>query len=207
MLMAGVGCQNKLAEENKKLWAQNQELQDRLSATDTRLRQAPDASQLAQLQSDVAARDKQIADLQDQLRKPAPGQNDPGIEGIQTSFDPSSGNMTVNVPGDVLFDSGKATLRSSARVTLNKIASALKSQYAGKKTFVDGHTDSDPINKSKDKWEDNLDLSAARARAVTQYLVSQGVSPGLVSPRAFGSSDPQGSKSASRRVEIVVQTR
>jgi chemotaxis protein MotB len=113
----------------------------------------------------------------------------------------------VNVPGDVLFDAGRATLKDSSKSTLNKIAGAIKKDYAGKHVFVDGHTDSDPITKTKGMWEDNLDLSAARARAVAQYLTSQGLAVKNVDTRAFGSTKPKKSKEASRRVEIVVATR
>src|SRR6185369_16182124 len=122
----------------------------------------------------------------------------------ETSFDKATGNMTVNVPGDVLFDAGRATLKDSAKSTLNKIAGAIKHDYAGKHVFVDGHTDSDPITKTKGMWHDNLDLSAARARAVAGYLTSQGLKQGTVDTRAFGSTQPKKTKEASRRVEIVV---
>jgi len=56
-------------------------------------------------------------------------------------------------------------------------------------------------------WQDNLDLSAARARAVAQYLTSQGIDTKLVDTRAYGSTVPKKTKEASRRVEIVVATR
>ena len=55
--------------------------------------------------------------------------------------------------------------------------------------------------------DDNLDLSAARARAVAHYLVEQGLESKAVDMRAFGTTKPRGNKSQSRRVEIVVATR
>jgi flagellar motor protein MotB len=74
--------------------------------------------------------------------------------------------------------------------------------------FVDGHTDPDPIAKTKGMWQDNLDLSAERARAVAKYLTSQGgLTSKNVDARAFGSTQPKKTKDASRRVEIVVATR
>jgi flagellar motor protein MotB len=204
----GAGCQNKVAEENKQLWQQNRELQSQLTETGDKLKAAPDPAQMAAMQKDIADRDAKIADLQNQLRTPTPSAgSQTGIEGIETSFDPKAGTMTVNVPGDVLFASGQATLKDSAKATLNKVAGAIKKDYAGKKIIVDGHTDSDPISKTKDKWEDNLDLSAARARAVAQYLVSQGVPTNLVKMRALADTAPRGDKAKSRRVEIVVATR
>jgi flagellar motor protein MotB len=200
------GCQNKLYEENKALRAQYLETQARYNELANQPKADP--QQVAQLQGELAQRDAKIAELQDQLRQPTQGQpNDPQIAGIETSFNQSTGEMTVNIPGDILFDAGRATLKDSSKATLNKIVAAIKKDYAGKHVFVDGHTDSDPIAKTKGMWQDNLDLSAARARAVAQYLTSQGLSPQNVDKRAFGSTVPKKTKDASRRVEIVVATR
>jgi outer membrane protein OmpA-like peptidoglycan-associated protein len=202
------GCQNKLQDENVALWQQNRELQSQLTDANSRLRSAPDPAQLASMQTEIAQRDAQIADLKTQLQKPAPGAPaDPSLAGIEVTRDERAGTMTVTLPGDVLFSPGKADLKESAKTTLDKVIDAVNKDYAGKNILVDGYTDSDPINKTKGKWTDNLDLSAARARAVTQYLVSQGVSTHIVSPRAFGSTNSKATKDASRRVEIVVATR
>jgi flagellar motor protein MotB len=203
-----VGCQNKLQEENRALWQQNRDQQakiDELASTPAK----GDNAQLAALQSQLADRDQKIADLQSQLRQPASGQStpDPGIAGIETTFNKQTGEMTVNIPGDVLFDAGRATLKDSSRSTLGKIVSAIKQDYANKHVFVDGYTDSDPISHTKGMWQDNLDLSAARARAVANFLTGQGLDTKLVDARAFGSTNPKKSKEASRRVEIVVATR
>src|SRR5438552_2614677 len=73
-----VGCQNKLHEENKALWAQNQELHARYAELANQPKSDP--QQLSQLQGQIAERDARIADLQNQLRQPAAGQaNDPQI--------------------------------------------------------------------------------------------------------------------------------
>ena len=209
--LLGVGCQNKLHDENVKLHRQNRELQSQLNQSNDRLRSSPDPQQYAQMQQELAARDAKIQELESQLRQPAPGQevtrgDMSGLEGIEVTRDETAGTVTVRVPGDVLFDSGKATLKDSARSTLNKIAAALKKDYAGKKVFVVGHTDSDPITKTKGIWDDNLDLSAARARTVAKYLMDQGVSPKHVGTQAMGDTQPRQNKNASRRVEIVVST-
>lgn len=212
VFLISAGCQNKLHDENVALHRQNRELQGQLNDSQDRLRTAPDPNQYAQMQQELAARDQKIAELEGQLREPAPGQNAArgdmsGLEGIEVTRDDRAGTVTVRVPGDVLFDSGKATLKDSARSTLNKIAAALKKDYAGKRLYVVGHTDSDPIQKTKGIWEDNLDLSAARARAVNKYLADQGVNPKLLGMRAMADTDPRQNKNSSRRVEIVVSTR
>jgi outer membrane protein OmpA-like peptidoglycan-associated protein len=208
LCIAAGGCQNKLQDENQALWQQNRELQSQLSDANDRLRTAPDPAQLASMQSQLSQRDAQIADLKTQLQRPAPGAAaDPSLMGIEVTRDERAGTMTVTLPNDILFSPGQADLKETAKTTLDKVIDAVNKEYAGKHIMVDGYTDSDPITKTKAKWVDNLELSAARARAVTQYLISQGLSPRQVAPRAMGSTNPKGTKAASRRVEIVVATR
>jgi len=206
--LAAVGCQNKVHDENVQLHRQNRELQSQLTDSQNKLRTAPDPAQLQAMQQEIQTRDQKIAELQAQLQQPAAGQsqNDMGLQGIEVTRDDKAGTVTVNVPGDVLFTPGKAELKDSAKSTLNKIAAAIKKDYAGKKVYVDGYTDTDPISKTKDKWEDNLDLSAARARSVCSYLLSQGLDAKKIAPRAMGSTNPKSDKDRSRRVEIVVAT-
>ncbi len=215
-LLAG-GCQNKLHDDNMSLHDQNNRLQAELSDsrakladTEGRLQQAPNPAQLTQLQS-------RIQELEDQLKQTQAGptaggasatgaKNDPGIGGgIQATYDKARGTLTVNLPGEVLFDKGKATLKPTATPTLDKIASAIKKDYNGKLIYVDGHTDASPITKTKDQWEDNWDLAATRANAVRKYLVSKGVDPKHLDLRSFGPNKPKPTDNASRRVEIVVQ--
>lgn len=208
--MGALGCQNKMYDENQQLRSQNMELQDQLHQKDADLAGRPQSSDLAALQGQIAERDKQIADLQAQVNKPVAGEapHDATLEGITVSRDARAGTITVNVPGDVLFASGDATLKTSAKATLDKIAGILKKQFNGKRLFVDGYTDTDPIVRTKNKWKDNLDLSAARARAVAAELTSSGgISKSLVGVRAFGDTAPLGTKAKSRRVEIVVVTK
>ena len=222
MAVVGTGCTNAVHDENlalhtqnRELQAQRNELQNRLVDAEGRVRgSAGDAAQVASLQREVAARDAMIADLQNSLTRSEPvvpgkpsGPIDPSLAGIEATFDAKAGTLTVNLPGDVLFDSGKAVLKSSALSTLDKISSAIKRDYAGKRVSVNGYTDSDPITRSKDQWDDNWDLSYGRAKSVAQYLKKTGVDEKGVSIVANGSNRPKTSKPASRRVEIVVHTR
>lgn len=110
--------------------------------------------------------------------------------------------LIVNV-SDVLFDTGKSTLKPGARVRLAKVSGIILA-YPDLKLEVDGYTDSTgtaPLNQR---------LSERRADAVQDFLVSQGVPSGNVSVRGFGSSDPIASngtatgRQLNRRVEMVV---
>jgi outer membrane protein OmpA-like peptidoglycan-associated protein len=207
--LVSAGCQNALHDDNLKLHAQNRELQNRVRSLEGELGNRPDASQVSELQTELASRDAKIADLEAKLRTQPVGEAPtPGIEGIETEYNSTTGEMTVRVPGDVLFDSGVATLRPGAKSTLDKIANALKNDYAGKPLRVEGHTDSDPLVKTKAQWQDNRNLSMARALAVTRYLESKGISGKQIETAGFGEHHPRGNdKSKNRRVEIVVVTR
>jgi chemotaxis protein MotB len=120
-----------------------------------------------------------------------------------TSFvSDGQGNMVATIAGNVLFDSGKATLKDSARKELDKVAREMRARYKNASVRVEGHTDTDPIRQSK--WKNNDELSQARADAVMRYLSSKGVDTNRISSMGFGSSKPKGTKAASRRVEIVV---
>lgn len=124
-----------------------------------------------------------------------------GIEGV-TGVTQRGDALAVEVAGDVLFDSGRVDLKSTAKSSLDRIASVIGSRYGGNVIRVEGYTDSDPIRKSG--WKTNERLSAERAMAVEQYLVSRGVPNDRIYSAAFGPANQRGSKAQSRRVEIVI---
>ncbi|MBW8016121.1 MAG: OmpA family protein [Planctomycetes bacterium] len=151
--------------------------------------------------------------IEDFNRQGRPGTDDSntGFDGMVVRRDTAAGTITVILQNTVLFSSGKATLKKSTISELDHIRSVIQKLYSGMKIDVVGHTDSDPIKKSK--WKDNWQLSAERALAVLRYLNSKGVSSKQIRAVAAGSSRPVASnktvsgKSQNRRVEIVVHTR
>jgi len=213
LVALGVGCQSKIHDENQALWQQNRELQSDKNKLNSELASRPDPQQVAAMQQQLAARDAKIAELENQLRQPPPpvaGQPAPSANAfadIEVTRDDKAGTVTVNLPGDVLFNSGKSDLKESAKTTLAKVANALEKDYAGKRVIVKGYTDSDPISRTKDLYKDNLDLSAARARTVAQFLEQQGIKPKQLGLQAYGETVPKSTKDRSRRVEIVVSAR
>lgn len=114
----------------------------------------------------------------------------------------AGGSIVVAVAGDVLFDSGKAELKTTSRNSLDRIAQVINRQYSSNIIRVEGYTDSDPIRRSS--WRSNEHLSAERALAVEHYLVQRGVNNDRIYSAAFGSSNPRATKEQSRRVEIVI---
>ena len=115
-----------------------------------------------------------------------------------------AGEIVVNLPSDVLFDSGRDSLKSSAKSSLSEVASELNSRYPGKSIQLIGFTDTDPIKKSKARYETNHHLGFERAFSVGEFLQSKGVSTDRISYATHGPNKPMGSKAQSRRVELVV---
>jgi chemotaxis protein MotB len=207
--MASVGCNQKDQGMIQELTARNQELQNEKQDLQERLAQAKAredslAADLSLKQSELDTAMARIKELEGkQATVPSAPQPPSGWErGVL-------GDM-VTVGADVLFSSGKADLTSAGRSALDKIVSDLKANYAGMAVRVYGHTDSEPIRKSKKMWQDNLDLSANRAMAVTRYLVSKGISAKNVEAVAMGENHPVANnstaagKAKNRRVEIIV---
>jgi len=134
-------------------------------------------------------------------------------EGYEVDYDPSRGTVTVTLPNAILFDSGKAELKKATSVELDHIHSVLRDKHSGRQIDIVGHTDTDPIKKTKDKWKDNWELSAQRALSVLRYLVNRGISKEKIQAVGCGESQPIASnsttsgKARNRRVEIVVHMR
>ena len=94
----------------------------------------------------------------------------------------------INIEGEVLFRSGKAALRPEARSTLDAIARTLNGEYGDRDVLVYGHTDAQPIKKSR--WKDNLELSAQRALSVVRYLQTRSVAPRRLVAGGCGENRP-----------------
>jgi flagellar motor protein MotB len=115
------------------------------------------------------------------------------------------GRLTIGVDDTVAFDSGSTKLKDSGERVLRKIAAVLTRDFASSQIFVEGHTDSDPIDKTRDKFLNNRHLSAMRAESVASYLVKQGEPQSRIVILGYGDTDPRDpkSKAKNRRVEIV----
>jgi outer membrane protein OmpA-like peptidoglycan-associated protein len=110
--------------------------------------------------------------------------------------------LIVNM-SDVLFDTGKFSLRPEAREKLAKVA-GIVSGHPGLRLDVEGHTDS----VGGDDY--NQQLSEQRGGSVREYLVEQGMAGGSVSSKGFGRTQPVASnetasgRQQNRRVELVI---
>jgi chemotaxis protein MotB len=95
---------------------------------------------------------------------------------------------------EVLFESSQAAINPAGRAELDALANALGDLEREIPTEiqwvlrVDGHTDKRPIQSPL--FRSNWELSAARAIAVVQYLISKGVSPQHLVAAGFGEFQP-----------------
>ena len=144
-------------------------------------------SQAQSAQEQVHSTQEQLAEAQRQLAELKAQSTDRG--------------MVVTL-GDVLFDTGQATLKPGADLSLDRLARYLTS-HPGTKVRVEGHTD------SRGSADYNQALSERRAEAVAHALIFRGVSPDAVEAIGRGkeypvaTNDTQAGRQQNRRVEIV----
>jgi outer membrane protein OmpA-like peptidoglycan-associated protein len=183
--------------------AQNQSQQSQLEAERARTAQAEaDADRAraeaatAEAQARAAAANKSANDanaVRERLRSQ--------LNSVLATSESARG-LIVNM-SDVLFDTGKYTLKPNTQISLAKVAGILQA-YPGLKLQVEGYTDS----VGSDEY--NQKLSENRADAVRDFLVTQGVSADNISATGYGKAKPvadnataQG-RSQNRRVNLVV---
>ncbi len=105
--------------------------------------------------------------------------------------------------GNIYFGSGSADLQNESLPLLQSLLDIVQ-RCPGMRIQVAGHTDSDGASSA------NQALSEARAKAVTQYLSTNGVSQGRVQAVGFGESKPvvpndsNANKARNRRIEFTV---
>lgn len=105
--------------------------------------------------------------------------------------------------GDVLFDYNRASLKPGAQQHLYRLVTFLQ-EHPEQTVMIEGHTDS----RGSESY--NLDLSERRARAVQDFLTSNGISPERIVSRGLGeayplaSNDTVAGRQQNRRIEIVL---
>ncbi len=196
--------------------AQAQAQAEQSAAQAAQAQQAQQQAELAQQQAAQQAQQAELARQQaDQQRQEAEqarqqAENDKAqmrarmlqqLNQVLQTRDTARG-LIVNMP-DVLFDTGKADLKMSARERLAKVAGILIA-YPDIHVEIDGYTD------STGSLEFNERLSEQRAESVRSYLGGQGVNSSTITTQGFGPSNPIASNETSsgrqqnRRVELVV---
>lgn len=181
-----------LQEDKDRLEAENADLRSRLAAA---MRDADEARRRAlQLQAMLDDANSRLA------QRPA---------SLPPEWEGTDRVAWIDIAENILFDSGKIDLKSTARSKLQEVVSTIRNQptWAGREVWVIGHTDNEPIRVSK--WKDNLDLSVNRGAAVVRELWKMGLDrerlvaagQGEYKPRVPNSS--RSNMSQNRRITIL----
>ncbi len=207
VLAAGfLGCtgMNKLRAENTQLKEQVVRLSDalaadksetgRLSSENAKLRDA-----LAKSAADTAAKNSELEKMRGNLAG----------QGFDVSL--RAGTVVVTLPTNILYGSGSAVLSAAGKEKLRRLTSTLNTDFKDYTIEVRGHTDTEPIRKTRNKYKSNWELSYDRAQTVVYYLIKDcNIKPERVRAAACGQYDPVASnktpegRAKNRRVEIVV---
>lgn len=116
--------------------------------------------------------------------------------------------VTLKISDAVLFDSARATLRESASSMLIRLAATLQ-ESGDALVAVEGHTDDRPVLNRE--FRSNWELAAARAYAVTHFLIGQGLAAERLRAVSFADTRPiadnetSEGRAANRRVELRVE--
>lgn len=215
------GCNARTAELDKELALARQRVTDlegqlRTAGVDLQAK----SSQVSKLNMTLEEREKALAAYQARAKQ---------LEQIRARFDQlrkkldelvqfglavniRHNKMVISLPGDVLFDSGKDTLKKEGTDILKKVAVILRSDKSlnDRDYQVAGHTDTQPLQGGP--FHDNWGLSLMRARAVLVFLVSkEGNLPRQRwSAAGYADTDPVASNTTkdgqqkNRRSELVV---
>ena len=135
------------------------------------------------------------------------------LQGSGASVRIKEGKISVMLPSSILFNSGQTKLKKAAKNSLTKVCNVLKKDFPNATIRIEGHTDSDPLKRTKNVYKSNWELSALRASNVLHYLVdSCRLDPKKLYIAGFGKHQPvasnksKGGKKKNRRVEIVILT-
>ena len=206
--------------ERRRAAAEAQAERTTLDAQIAAQRAADEAKALAErtkLDADIAAqraaRDKEAAEAANQqAQKTAAEQSEREKQELRTKLTvqlnsilqtkDSARGLIVNM-SDVLFDTGKYSLKPGAREKLAKI-SGIVLAYPSLALEVEGHTDSVGSDDS------NLQLSENRANSVRVFLIGQGIVSSAIGAHGYGESQPVATndtaagRQQNRRVELIV---
>jgi OOP family OmpA-OmpF porin len=157
----------------------------------------PKTPQGAAVNSDGCAKDSDgdgVADYKDKCPKTEQGKK------VDSKGCPTE-SIARGVLNDVTFELGKDVLTESAKVELDKVATALN-QFPNVPVEVQGHTDS----SGDDNY--NMFLSGKRAESVKNYLISKGVDGTRLTAKGYGETKPvadngtRDGRKQNRRVEL-----
>jgi chemotaxis protein MotB len=227
-LKADLDAANKRhADDDQKYTAAQQQIDD-LSAKLKGLgvdlsKSEEEKSKLRQAMSEYEARLKQLDDMKARFRDLKARLDKLTAAGLKVVV--RNNRMVIQLPGDILFDSGKDSLKPEGKKILKQVAEVISgdSTLSTRNFQVAGHTDKEPYAGT---YFDNWGLSVMRARQVVTFLVAPdkgepkgtptggGLSPAHWAAAGYAQMDPMAGtveaqtpqeEGKNRRVELVLQ--
>jgi chemotaxis protein MotB len=154
---------------------------------------------MSQIEAETKKRNEIYARFVKQLHKM--------IDAGQLSVSIEKGRIVLNLPNNVLFATGHASVNPEGKKVLQQIASVLK-EFKDRKFQVEGHTDNVPIKSAR--YPSNWELSTARALNVVHLMIQEGIEPQNISAAGYGEFQPRADNSTpegrklNRRIEIIM---
>jgi len=191
--------QSQLAAQQSQLQAQRSQMQAQQAQLDAERAQAAKAkadAEAAEARARAAEANKS-AESANATRERLRSQ----LNSVLATSETARG-LIVNM-SDVLFSTGKYSLKPTTQISLAKVAGILQA-YPGLKLQVEGYTDSVGSDMMNQKLSEN------RADSVKSFLIAQGVQPDNITSTGYGKSNPVADNSTSkgraqnRRVQLVV---
>jgi len=117
--------------------------------------------------------------------------------------------LVINLVGNVIFESGTATIKKDSYKTLAEVGNMIKTKFPNHLIRVEGHTDNLPMSSSI--YPSNWELSSARASSIIRHMIGNfSISKdrfsalGYADSRPISSNNTEGGRKENRRVEIVI---
>ncbi len=203
-----------LARKFDELTVLNQALQDRLRSAGQSLDQvsaekgslaaalAETRKQLDELKRQQAASEARLAQFQELLKRFQKLADAGKLRVVMRQ-----GRMIIELPTDVLFDSGKSDVKAAGKTTIGEVGAILASM-PDRRFQIAGHTDNVKISTAR--FPSNWELSTARAVEVVKLLLASKVKAENLSAAGYGEFDPvapndsDANKQKNRRIEITL---
>lgn len=150
-----------------------------------------------------------LPEIKDQISKPLVREVADAFPGIQDSVDvvTTENQVTIRLLGEATFDTGSADIHRRFAPLLLRIGKLLEGSKG--EIVIAGHTDNVPL--SGGPYKTNMGLSAARATAIAEFLLTRtDIDPGRISTMGCGEHRPlmpnvtAEARRKNRRVEIIL---
>ena len=167
-------------------------------------------TEIAELEAKIAALENALEMQQAMpavnLAPTTPDLND-DLAGTGATVSERGNEVIITVGNEILFSSGSATLTPKAKRSLKQIVNAINNRYPDDAIRIVGHTDNQPIVRTRKKWSDNWELEPALS--VLREIVNA-IPESRIHFAGFGEHQPiagnnqRSGRGQNRRVEIIV---